>query len=278
MKHLLATTALVLVMGTSAFADNHMKPLSAYDMEQTGDIYASELIGMRVYATENDEFDSWNADTRVNEGAETEWDDIGEINDVILGRDGQVKAVILGIGGFIGLGERDVAVTMDDIKMVQEQDDEDDFFIVVKTNKAMLEQAEPYERSATMEAKDDMADTKMEMDDEGRAMLRRPAPIEREGYREAKLEELTAEDLTGARVYGTNDEDIGEVDELILDDSGQITKAVLDIGGFLGLGEHEVAVTMKELRIVREDDGDDVRVYIDATKEELEAQPEYNDS
>ena len=88
------------------------------------------------------------------------------------------------------------------------------------------------------------------------------------------MDQLTVEDLTGARVYGINDEDIGEIDDLLLSEDGsQIDGAILGIGGFLGLGEHRIALTMEELQILRSEG--DFRVYVDATQEELEAQPEY---
>lgn len=109
-----------------------------------------------------------------------------------------------------------------------------------------------------------------------RPMLRSPGSIEREGYQSVDPVELTADNLTGARVYDANDEDIGEVDELLLNSEGNsIDQVVVDVGGFLGLGEHAVAVTVEELHIMRAEDGSELRVYMDATQEELEAQPEY---
>ncbi len=109
-----------------------------------------------------------------------------------------------------------------------------------------------------------------------RTMLRRPANIDRAGYMAAEPADLTADRLTGARVYGANGEDIGEVDELLSSEDGTtVDKLVVDVGGFLGMGEREVAVTMEELHIMRSDDGMDFRVYMEATQEELEAQPEY---
>ncbi len=109
-----------------------------------------------------------------------------------------------------------------------------------------------------------------------RPMLRNPTNIRREGYIVAEPVDLTAERLTGVRVYGANDEDIGEIDELLLSEDGSnIDQVVVDVGGFLGMGEHEVAVTMEELHIMRSEDGMDFRAYMDATQEELEAQPEY---
>lgn len=112
---------------------------------------------------------------------------------------------------------------------------------------------------------------------EERELLRDPRNITREGYIPIEPIDMTAENLTGTRVYGANDEDIGEIDELLLSEDGSnVEQVVVDIGGFLGLGEHEVAVTMEELHIMRTEDGGDFRAYMDATQEELEAQPEYD--
>lgn len=99
--------------------------------------------------------------------------------------------------------------------------------------------------------------------------------IGRDGYEQVETEQLTTETPTGRRAYGSNDEDIGEIESLLLTDAGKIDRAVIDIGGFLDLGEKEVAVTMKELTIMQKDG--DVRVYIDSTQEAFEAQPEYED-
>ena len=279
MKKLLAATAMSLALGTTAWADAHSGMMTTYESAQGQDLYASELIGMRVYSAEQD-FDSFNADTVVPDDSEANWDDIGEVNEVILGRDGQVKAIILGVGGFLGIGEKDVAVDINSIKFVNEDDDPGDFFLVVKTNKEALTDAPAYERQreAAMEETETetaAAQTETATQDPARPMLATPE-IERDGYAAATPDQMTTEDLTGARVYGANDEDIGEVNELLLDDSGKIKEAVLDIGGFLGLGEHQIAVTMDELKIMRSDDGGDIRVYVNATKEELEAQPEYD--
>lgn len=290
MKRIIATTAMTLMLSTSAFAAAHTTALQPYPVEQAGDIYASDFIGMRVYAAEND-FDAFDVDTTVEAGAELEWDDIGEVDDVILGRDGEVKAVIIGVGGFVGIGEKDVAVDMSSIKMVNQIDDPDDFFLVVNTNKEVLTDMPAFERISVMEREQDqeartdaekeevMADARTDADRDrvmGRDRELLIAPdIAREGFGPVVIDELTTDDLTGARVYSIEDEDVGEIDKLIVDDNGQIKNAVLDIGGFLGIGEHRIAVTLDELNILRETNGTAFRVYIDATKEQLEAQPAY---
>lgn len=58
------------------------------------------------------------------------------------------------------------------------------------------------------------------------------------------------------------------------DTTAKITHAVLDVGGFLGMGEHRVAVPMDDLKLYSM--GTDVRVYLPWTKEQLEAQPSYD--
>lgn len=279
MKRFLLTTATALVMGTGAYADAHTGAFADLTFDAERNLNASELIGMRVYASEQ----AMENDVTVPEGAETEWDDIGEINEIVLNRDGEVEAVIIGVGGFLGMGERDVAVSMDQLRFVNEEGDDDDFFLVVNASAAGVQDAPAYEYAGNaLEMEEGQDEAAMpEGTDEGtvpmtenRPMLTRPM-AERDGYIEASRDELTTEDLTGARVYGANDEDVGEINSLIVGDDGQIERAVLDIGGFLGMGEHQIAVTLDELQIVRSEDGDELRVYIDATQEALEAQPEY---
>ena len=51
---------------------------------------------------------------------------------------------------------------------------------------------------------------------------------------------------------GHNNEKIGDIQELIVDKSGKVDKLVLGVGGFLGMGEHYVAVPMEKLRWVNE--------------------------
>lgn len=57
-----------------------------------------------------------------------------------------------------------------------------------------------------------------------------------------------ASDLMGKSVYGSNDEDIGEIGDILLNKDGRIVGVVLDVGGFLGLGETNVAVPMDALQ------------------------------
>lgn len=64
---------------------------------------------------------------------------IGEVNEVIIGNDGRVHAVVLGIGGFLGIGEREVAVSYDALNMTR--DSSGNPAISVNATRAMLEAA-----------------------------------------------------------------------------------------------------------------------------------------
>src|SRR5215217_7387386 len=58
--------------------------------------------------------------------------------------------------------------------------------------------------------------------------------------------------LTGLTVYNNNDERVGDINELIIGKDGKIESIVLGVGGFLGLGEHDVAVPFGQVKFVEE--------------------------
>ena len=143
MKHLLSTTAVVLSLTGAAFAQSSTTDGMSNGMgtatAEASDFMASNLIGMRIYNSEADV----DAEMGVAEGAETEWDDIGEINDILLDQNGDVKALILGVGGFLGLGETQVAVPLDMIELRRLGGD--DLRAYVSATEKELQEMEPWE-------------------------------------------------------------------------------------------------------------------------------------
>jgi sporulation protein YlmC with PRC-barrel domain len=61
---------------------------------------------------------------------------------------------------------------------------------------------------------------------------------------------IMASDLIGTRVVSANNESIGDINDVILDRNGQIMAAVVGVGGFLGIGEKDVAVPFKSLEFM----------------------------
>ena len=69
-------------------------------MAQSGQWRASKLMGLNVYNEQNEK--------------------LGDINEILLDQSGKVTGVVIGVGGFLGMGQRDIMVTMDKIKFVNE--------------------------------------------------------------------------------------------------------------------------------------------------------------
>src|SRR3954451_19928474 len=65
-----------------------------------------------------------------------------------------------------------------------------------------------------------------------------------------KAGQWRASKLKGLNVYNNNNEKIGDINELLVDKDGKIEAVVVGVGGFLGMGEHDVAVPFNELKFV----------------------------
>ncbi|WP_315738564.1 MULTISPECIES: PRC-barrel domain-containing protein [unclassified Bradyrhizobium] len=54
--------------------------------------------------------------------------------------------------------------------------------------------------------------------------------------------------LVGVKVYNNNNENVGSIDDLLVDKSGAVKGVVIGVGGFLGMGEHLVAVSFDQIK------------------------------
>ncbi|MDE5455214.1 PRC-barrel domain containing protein [Bradyrhizobium sp. CSA112] len=61
-----------------------------------------------------------------------------------------------------------------------------------------------------------------------------------------------ASKLMGLDVYNDANEKLGDINELILDKNGKVAAVVIGVGGFLGMGEHDIAVSMDKLKFMEE--------------------------
>lgn len=87
--------------------------------------------------------------------------------------------------------------------------------------------------------------------------------------------ELLASSLIGQNVYSRTDDTLGQINDLIFNENdGSIRAVVVGVGGFLGIGQKNVAVSFEHLVETTDVDGN-IRLVLDATTEELEAAPGY---
>ncbi len=61
-----------------------------------------------------------------------------------------------------------------------------------------------------------------------------------------------ASKLVGLAVYNDSNEKLGDINEVLIDNTGKINAIVIGVGGFLGVGEHSIAVSFDKLKWVDE--------------------------
>ncbi len=87
----MAAAAVAVLLSTAAFAQN-----SSQTATSKGEWQGSKLIHMNVYNGQNEK--------------------IGDIKELMLDKSGKIANVVIGVGGFLGAGEHDVAVKFDELK------------------------------------------------------------------------------------------------------------------------------------------------------------------
>jgi sporulation protein YlmC with PRC-barrel domain len=99
---LLATVAFAQTPTAQAPAATTDKAGMTSDMSAShqGEWRASKMVGLNVYNDKNES--------------------VGSINDLLTDKSGSIKAVVIGVGGFLGVGEHLVAVPLDKVKFVSE--------------------------------------------------------------------------------------------------------------------------------------------------------------
>tara|TARA_E500000318_G_scaffold511_2_gene646 strand:+ start:29054 stop:29956 length:903 start_codon:yes stop_codon:yes gene_type:complete len=255
--------------GTDVFAPHSGAAGAAestpYHKPKTDQILASTLIGKSVYGS-----------TAMNA------EPIGDINDVVMTTGGDVVAAVIGVGGVLGIGEKDVAV---DINRLQWVPVDDRRRLVADATKEELKKAPAFDRSSFEDYTTlGFVAPAMKKIDEGFASLKKQSKdavntLTKSDETLAAVDpaKVTTEDLIGARVYGANNEDIGEIDKVLRGAGNRVEAYVVDVGGFLGLGEKPVALASGTGRLMQSEDGDKVEVHVPFTLAQLESHPAYSD-
>lgn len=79
--------------------------------------------------------------------------------------------------------------------------------------------------------------------------------------------------LIGTDVKTSTNEDIGSVSDLIIDSNGQILAIIVGVGGFLGMGEKDVAISWSN--VTKTGSGDDQQLQINGTRDDLRSAPKF---
>ncbi len=325
--------------------DQEMAGVRARDDLQAADIgqiSADDLIGSEVYSA-NDE-------------------NIGSINDVLLTQEGQVDAIVVDVGGFLGMGAQEVALGMDELELMSDADG--NWYVYTPYTQEQLEGAPQYDQATWEDQRDqqrwtpELAQQQPQQDqatDQQAAQTEQPADQQQaqtgaatqDGQQQAQMQagqaghnvvadggtvivlaerenfqlnfevrmagdqvaqtgqqqpgqqmqqdqdttaaigrdqmqgveaqQVRADDLIGSTVYGMNDENVGNVGDIILTEQGSFDAVIVDVGGFLGIGTREVALGLDEVQFMR-DENNNWFIYTQYTRDQIEAAPEYDEA
>ena len=261
-RTLFATTALATLLATGAFAQTATPaPAQAPAAESAAPVAPADgalmtnIIGESVYNGSGDDAQN-----------------IGKVDDVVFDSTGKAKSAIIGVGGFLGVGKKDVAFDYSKLEWAEKNGDR---WLVAKTTKDELNaqpafdskayDAEPAQSTdATQPAATDSAGTQKQ------AASQPAQPVK-------KADGNLASNIMGESVYnGTADDaqKIGDVKDIVLAKDGKAESLVIGVGGFLGIGTKNVTYDFAKAKWA-EKNGDRWLVA-ETTKEELQAQPDFN--
>ncbi|RUM26094.1 PRC-barrel domain containing protein [Rhizobium vallis] len=88
-------------------------------------------------------------------------------------------------------------------------------------------------------------------------------------------DQISANTYIGQSVYNGNNESIGSVNDLIMKKDGGLVAAIIGVGGFLGIGEKNVAVPMDKVTVAQNTQDGSVKLTTSETAESLKAAPEF---
>ena len=89
----------------------------------------------------------------------------------------------------------------------------------------------------------------------------------------SKPADLMASKLVGLNVYNNQNEELGEIEDLVIDNGKTLTGVVVSVGGFLGMGERYVLIDPATI-VVNQQDGD-WKAFVDTSKDTLKNAPQF---
>ena len=326
LKKLMATTAMVVIASTAYAADSQnnnaaMAPTADHYVTNvdTSDLLATTLIGQTVYSgsvngaamapkaganmqAQNDQKmnkgDKAAANNNANIAANNannmpvtgapQGEQIGDINNLVVAKDGSIDAVVIGVGGFLGMGEKNVAVPFASLSW--STDGNGNTYAYLAATKDQLKNAPEFDvaslqKRPTAQAMNPAAPgaanpanpnaqamnpaapgaaNPANPNPNGQvAAQNQPAPGTDQNVAAANnnnngafdATKISANDLINTTVYDADNQNVGDVGDVIVTKDGKIDAVVVDVGGFLGIGEKPVAIAFEDLQITKDENG-----------------------
>jgi len=287
---LLSLVSLAVLLATPAFAQSTAPaPVAPSELEQSGltpptvlsegystggqDTLVTRLLGQKVYSSVADDAQ-----------------EIGTISDMVVTSGQGISAVVIGVGGFLGIGSKDVAVDFAQLEWAERNDGSRRWVLETtaealtaapafiwtdseEANGPAMTPAEEQEQLVPGDPNAAPVDPDLTTDQPDRPVI--STTLDRTGLTDFDGSTLTAEELRGTGVYGIDDEPVGTISDVVVAPSGAIDALIVDVGGFLGLGAKPVAVGFDNLSFSADTSGTRY-LFINTSREQLEAQAAYD--
>jgi len=224
------------------------------------DHYGSNITGQHVFSS-----------------AAADAQDFGAIKDIVVDKTGTVRAIIIGVGGFLGIGEKNVAVDYNQLQWTRATDGS--LRAVLNTTKDALNAAPDFKFTDALTVKNGGAANAAQT----APATNTPPPTSPAGDQGVDLStlkpvdtaSLKSDDLKGIDVIDPAGRKLAEIDDFVLTSAGKVDAVLVNFGGFLGIGKKEVAIGFEDLKFLT-DPNNKRYLEVNVTKEQLDAQPAYN--
>ena len=186
------------------------------------------------------------ADKLIGQKAvDSQGEDLGEIKDLVIGKEGKVEYLILSQGGVAGVGAKLVPVPYKKENISMQEDE----ITLQNVDKAKLQNAPTFtedeyqklsEQSFKQEVRGYFGDEKSDM--------------EKSKSRAMNKDMTRADDLIGQKAVDSQGEDLGEIKDLVIGKEGKVEYLILSQGGVAGVGAELVPVPYKKENISMQED------------------------
>lgn len=218
------------------------------------------------------------AQTLIDQSVENFQDEtVGDIESVIIGPSGNIRAVVIGVGGFLGMGERLVALDWRDLEI---SDNGEKVRVNATAEQLKAMPAYTYDRAerrgtAFEDERYAAAADRAERRNAERTAEDRPERDLKESVAIDKIMDsrgnIKTSEVIGMEVVNARGEVVGDIEELLLSGDGKLT-AVLGAGGVLGIGETQLLVDWSRLEVRKQGDQAQIRTVL--SNEDLQKLPQ----
>jgi sporulation protein YlmC with PRC-barrel domain len=196
---------------------------------------------------------------------------IAGVSDLMLSPDGKVRYAILGVGGVVGIGAKYTAIPWDrlDARNVNGK-----WAVNLPMTKEVLEKAPMFESDNYRELSNPQWVARVReffATQAGPAAARDKEPVAASGENPTVL--LRASKILGTKLRNARDENLGSIEDLLLDRNARAVFAIIGHGGVLGIGENYIPAPWSKLQFSQRPDDAGIVAAIDSTKDQIEKAP-----